>query len=148
MAIVLAVGSVVLLLWFLYKVFDWSATPSAHSSFEATWEDEQRHFFLHVVGVSHRNPDHSSRQQILQDCTVGDELKLIRDPSNHFDSNAIMVCTRGEEQIGFVDREHAERLSQDLDRGIQMRAHVNSIGLAHDEKHWGMTIRVGVLKGT
>ena len=46
---------------------------------------------LPVVGVSHRNNDGSSRQDIIRQIEVGEPLDLVREPTNMYDTNAVMV---------------------------------------------------------
>ncbi len=70
-----------------------------------------------ILGVSHRNPDGTSRQQIIRNfCHAGDALFLIREPDNPADANAIQVIRicRGadgkadfRERLGYLSKEIA-----------------------------------------
>ena len=56
------------------------------------------------------------------DVAPGAPLTLRRDAANEFDPNAIAVLSATGAQLGFVPREHAERIAPDLDAGRQWSA--------------------------
>jgi uncharacterized protein DUF4236 len=48
-------------------------------------------YFCQVKGITHDNEDGTSRSEVIQHCSVGDAVKLIPDPQNVHDHNAIRV---------------------------------------------------------
>ena len=76
-----------------------------------------------VVGVTYEN-----RQTVVAQLEVGDEVYLVREPSNAFDPNAIMVVRQNGQQVGYLNRELAARLSSRLDTFSQpVKAFVSSL---------------------
>lgn len=57
----------------------------------------------------------------------GDELELLRDPSNWNDRNAIVVARLGGGQIGHVPRDEAALVAASLDRGAMYRARCKKV---------------------
>src|SRR5579875_52208 len=78
-------------------------------------------FNTKVAGVSFEG-----RQDVLAGLRAGDPLELVRDRDNRYDSNAIAV-KRGALQIGFLNKELAERLAPRFDQGVRYRAEVTAI---------------------
>jgi hypothetical protein len=75
-------------------------------------------FFTKIAGVTHRNKDRKSRQFLIAQCRVGEELILEREPGNPVDSNAIKVLRVTGEQLGYIPAHvAASGLAKDLDRG-------------------------------
>jgi hypothetical protein len=58
-------------------------------------------FFAKVHGVSFKNDDGSSRQEIISRCKVGEELDIIPEPTNRHDRGAMKVCRKNGEQLGY-----------------------------------------------
>lgn len=75
-----------------------------------------------VVGVTRTNPDGTNRQSLVSMCYPGDKLTLIREPDNPVDPRAVKVCTAAGLQLGYLTRDRAHELSQDLDRGDKLDA--------------------------
>ena len=68
-----------------------------------------------VAGVTMPNPDGSDRQTIIEtDVAAGMSLRLVRDPSNPYDSKAVAVWVN-QRQIGYVPAEYAAQISKYLD---------------------------------
>ena len=68
-----------------------------------------------VAGVSHRNKDRKNRQQIIRNsCREGQRVRLIPEPDNRHDENAIGVWTEYGEQIGYLNSTVA-RIAQMLE---------------------------------
>jgi len=70
-----------------------------------------------VAGVTQKNADGSDRQRIVKSCRKGDGLRFVRDTTNTFDPNAVMIFTAKGAQLGFVTRQLATTLGPLLDRG-------------------------------
>ena len=89
-----------------------------------------------VAGVSYR-------QEAVSRCHEGQTVRLVRDPSNAHDENAIEVHTN--EQIGFIPRDLAETLALYLDYSGQdvVEARVDSlIGRTDEEPNIGVVIDI------
>ncbi|MEP0985639.1 HIRAN domain-containing protein [Ekhidna sp.] len=64
-----------------------------------------------VVGVSKDNADGSSRQEIIrQEVEEDDKLKLLAEPDNPYDKNAVKVLSKNDNQIGYLNKEMAETI--------------------------------------
>ena len=63
---------------------------------------------LKVVGIQHYDGVVSKREQ----------LRLVREPLNPYDRNAIRVDNQSREQVGHVSRQQASVLAPLLDRGF------------------------------
>jgi len=108
-------------------------------------------FHTSVRGVSHDNPDGSSRQRLIRKCRPGQELLLIRDPKNKFDSDAIMVCLKGgllrsRKQLGFLSAELAAEMAPEMDAGNEFHATASEVtggeGFLWWKKLHGLNIQV------
>jgi hypothetical protein len=104
-----------------------------------------RRFNLHVAGVSHRNKDGTKRQDILRDCREGEVVQLLPEPENPHDPNAIRVCRRNGEQIGYIDQANASRLAEDLAAGWTYRVTVGEILHKPGTRSYGMMLQLEVL---
>jgi hypothetical protein len=57
------------------------------------------------------------------DLSPGRQLRLVREPSNKFDSNAVAVYAwRGRAPVGYVNKQNAKRLAPVMDAGTDMVA--------------------------
>jgi len=65
--------------------------------------------FCEVKGVTHHNDDGTIRIAAQQLCSVGDAVKLVPEPSNEHDRNAIRVLLQTGEQIGYISARQAAR---------------------------------------
>ena len=86
--------------------------------------DKLRDIKFKVVGVTFRNDDGSSRQDIIANITQDAPISIMREPTNRFDKNAIKVLYV-DQQIGYIPREFAQILAPMMDSGRQFTAKVN-----------------------
>ena len=85
-------------------------------------------FFTKIAGVSHENSDGTSRQSVIKRCRPGDVLRLVREPNNPHDANAVKVLRRNGEQLGYLPRHVVMTgLARDIDRGTHFRVEVKDI---------------------
>jgi hypothetical protein len=85
-------------------------------------------FICAVVGESFPNDDGSSRQEIIQRCLEGEWLLLVPEPNNPFDPNAIAVRrASNREQIGYLKRDVAASLTEDLENQFAATAIIHAI---------------------
>jgi hypothetical protein len=68
--------------------------------------EEGLRFRLGVVGASYDDPDGASRQRVVEQCRVGECVRLIPEPDDSYDKFAVKVCLASGEQIGHLPRGH------------------------------------------
>lgn len=64
-----------------------------------------------VKGVTHRNVDGTSRSEAMKGCSIGDSVKLLPEPQNEHDRNAIRVLRIDGRQIGYISARQAKRFA-------------------------------------
>lgn len=102
------------------------------------YREAMRQFYLRLAGVKHSNADGVKRQSIIKRCTVGEELRLVPEPDNPFDSSAIRVCRLNGETIGYIksgDNKHFPH---------QCRVSIGSIDKAEGHRTLGIGLLVTV----
>ena len=93
-----------------------------------------------VVGVSQANDDGSSRQEIIRSSVQeNDILTLQREPDNPYDDHAVKVLNLQAEQIGYLSREVASRVSFALDNEVDVVARASWVS---GEKMTGVGLRI------
>lgn len=93
-----------------------------------------------VVGVSMENSDGSSRQEIIRtEVEENDKLKLDSEPDNPYDANAIKVLSRYGNQIGYLNKEMAEKVKPALVNETEI--HVTA-SWVNGEKMLGVGLRI------
>ncbi len=75
-------------------------------------------YYTFVAGVTKNNDDGTDRQKFLKKCKRGEEVTLVRDPANKYDKNAIKVCKKTGEQLGWIEKSVAESLALIIDNEI------------------------------
>lgn len=93
------------------------------------------HFYSKVRGVTHENPDGSSRQEIIKRCRIGELLELVPEPDNPVDKNALALRRNTREQVGYVSAEIAKELSGDISRGTCWFAMVTGLTGNYRTRH-------------
>lgn len=86
-----------------------------------------------VAGTAFDNDNGTSRRTYIRLCDKGDYLRLIRDPKNKHDKNAVKVCVDGKYQIGFLEAFTAEEIAPRLDSGERIDAEVAVINQGHSQ---------------
>jgi hypothetical protein len=71
-----------------------------------------------VVGVSHRNDDHTSRQAAIRKLNILDSLELEPEPTNPYDKDAIRVLNEDDRQIGYLEKRLAGETSRAMRKGV------------------------------
>lgn len=140
--------------WFLFiavvvylaiKILDAVANNDQHSLSvqHRNSSDIEWMFPTKVVGVSHRNGDRHSRQKIIREhCHGGQRVRLVREPNNKFDSNAISVWTSDGLQIGYLSAEIA-RIAVEKHEAEDLIAEISEVTGGEDHKYFGVNLRVG-----
>lgn len=100
-------------------------------------------FKTKVVGVSHRNSDRTSRQKIIREqCSVGDYLRLIPEPGNKNDPNAIGVWTNSGSQIGYLDWNVA-RIAAEKHEAQDLVAKIIGVHGGENKRYLGVALQIG-----
>lgn len=79
-------------------------------------------FYSKIVGVTFDN-----RQSLIRNLSVSQELKLVREYNNKYDSNAIKVCTLSGSQLGYIPKDTARNLSKSMDSGTKFKVTVSNV---------------------
>lgn len=100
-------------------------------------------FHTKVVGVTAKNDDGTSRQDILSDCSVGEELYLERDQYDEHDANAIEVLTTDYQTLGYLKRKVAADMAPLMDAGVEFTCRISELtGGTEDKETLGCNIRI------
>ncbi len=91
-------------------------------------------FYTKVVGVTFEN-----RQEIISSMYEGQPLKLLREPNNEYDPNAVKVITGSGLQVGYLNAKLAKHFSPLLERGEEYQALVSQITGGKD-RNYGVNI--------
>ncbi len=93
-----------------------------------------------IAGVTFGN-----RQALVRNLVEGETLELVREPENVYDSNAVAV-RRGKDHLGYIGRELARDLAQEMDGGGLFAVFVSSITGGGYGKAHGVNIRIKKLR--
>jgi hypothetical protein len=112
------------------------------------WQRNQlsgrRVFTTQVHGIYHDNADGSSRQEIISRCHVGEEVLLVPEPDNPNDPEAVKICRKNGEQIGYW-RGYSD-LAYRLRIGWTFHVTIDEIYAFEDRpKDHGVRLRVEIL---
>lgn len=100
-------------------------------------------FFTKITGVTHHNKDGKSRQRLISQCQVGEELLLEREPDNRVDPNAIKISRVTGEQLGYIPAHvAASGLAKNLDRGERPKCRIVNL-TGGDGLTRGVNIEIG-----
>ena len=80
-----------------------------------------------AAGVTFASLCGPNRQDIINECVGGEAIKLVRQPSNPHDANAILLTLDDGRDIGFVPRDTAEDLAPQIDGGAKVSAEITYI---------------------
>ncbi|WP_339171170.1 HIRAN domain-containing protein [Anoxybacillus sp. FSL W8-1294] len=94
-----------------------------------------------IVGVTRKNEDGTSRQELIAECYEGEELFLEREPDNEHDPNAISVWNEYGEQLGYINKDLASKLAPQMDKGMRVACFVTAV-TGGDDKSYGCNIKL------
>lgn len=93
-----------------------------------------------VVGVSKPNDDGTSRQEIIKREVNEDDLLILEeDPTNSFDPNAVKVLSKFKNQIGYLNKDLAEKIKPALGGETQI---IVKASWVNGEKLLGVGLRI------
>jgi hypothetical protein len=88
----------------------------------------EREFPTMVVGVSHKNPDGTKRQEIIEKfVTRNRQLILAFEDSNPKDKNAVAVHVKNVGQIGYLDRNLAKQTRDLVAKGKTIKVRLDRV---------------------
>lgn len=99
-----------------------------------------------AVGVTRRNDEGTSRQDIIEGLTSCDQLELIRDQYNEHDENAVEVHDPTWGQIGFIKRDLAAKIAPLMDEDVPIEAIVLDV-TGGDGTNLGVNIELRIYDG-
>jgi len=118
------------------------ARPAPTEGFKGISVKNPWDFRTEIVGTFYRNrSDNSSRQVLLRKCLPGQDLRLVREPRNPHDTNAIMVMTTDGKQLGYIKNKHSIWLAPMMDAGIRFNAYSTSIKLRYGKLGMNITVQ-------
>ncbi len=92
--------------------------------------------FSKIVGVTFEN-----RQNLIKELNVNEELKLVREPNNQFDKNAVAVYC-GINQLGYIGARLAKVLAPRIDAGTKYQCFVSAVTGGDDGAKYGANILI------
>ncbi|HKA44017.1 MAG TPA: HIRAN domain-containing protein [Burkholderiales bacterium] len=69
---------------------------------------------------------HYEAREVWHDISVGDRIKLVREPDNPYDPNAICIEWRGR-KLGYLPRRDNAAVARQIDRGETLEARVSGL---------------------
>ena len=106
----------------------------------------KRSWLSAVAGESYRNRDGSSRQKIIAQCRIGEGVRLVREPDNPHDRNAIFVCRENGQGIGYIPADSSFRMADEIDRGWVYAAEIAEItGGVGGKRSLGVVLKISVV---
>jgi len=98
-----------------------------------------------LAGVTHTNPDGSSRQEIIDALAYnGQPLFLLREPNQYsYDNIGVYVAF----QVGYVNPELASELAPLIDEGVPIEAQITDItGGTEDKPTRGVNVAFSIFE--
>ena len=97
--------------------------------------------YTKIVGVTFDNEDGINRQEIIKTLTPKQELNVIAEPLNPFDSNCQRVETKDGKQVGNIKRELAIDMTKGRKNGWGYKAVITDL-TGGDDKNLGVNIEL------
>jgi hypothetical protein len=104
-----------------------------------------RSFYSKIHGVTFKNANGVKRQVVIDNCRVGEDLHLIPEPTNRHDADAVKICRKDGECLGYWTGDG--RMAGQLARGAKFRVRISRIyPLRSDESRHGVALFVEKLQ--
>ena len=100
-------------------------------------------FYTKIVGVTNKNNDGTNRQNLIRSCKSGDKLKLVLEPDNKFDKNAVKVCTLDNKQLGYISKDL--RIYQTMKKSKLNVEIANITGENKSNSNLGCNIKISII---
>ncbi|MGQ9474676.1 MAG: HIRAN domain-containing protein [Actinomycetota bacterium] len=116
-------------------VYQRSVARAMHRNGDRSFHTHKR-FYSKVAGTSFH-------QDALKRCKEGEPLRLVREPENPYDRNAIAVYSQSNELIGHIKRDLAAELAPLMDSGVPIDVRISELtGGTEDKPAVGCNILV------
>ncbi len=99
----------------------------------------KKHFFTRIRGITFEN-----RQEAIKTLQEKQELKLVMEEDNPFDSNALMVMTLDNRQLGYISKKFNERIKRELEEGKKYKVEVANIYFCGNSGRLGVNIKMEI----
>ena len=107
-------------------------------------------FYTKLAGVTYSNTGSNteSRQRIIRDLSRtgkldrGQELRLVQEPTNPYDNHAVAVFGPDGRQLGYLPKEIARRVFDEMNRGTIYKVFVNEVTGGSVDMVYGVNVRV------
>ena len=107
-------------------------------------------FHTKLAGVTYSNSGSNieSRQKIIRDLLragrlgTGQELRLVQEPTNPYDNHAVAVFGPDGRQLGYLPKEVARRVFDDMNRGSVYKAYVSDVTGGSVSMAYGVNVKV------
>jgi hypothetical protein len=102
-----------------------------------------RAYPIAVVGEQYPNRDGSDRQSVIQRLQPGAVILLVREPDNPRDPNAVHLTDAQGQGVGYLDRDRAVQISEQLRTGAQITAEVRQVLPPNERRdYWALVLTV------
>lgn len=78
-------------------------------------------YFVQIEGVTERNPDGTRRQDIIDECRIGEPLRLVPEEARG-SGPRVRVCRWQGEQIGYLSGAAGAEVTDTLGKGLRIEA--------------------------
>jgi hypothetical protein len=100
----------------------------------------RRHFRTELRGITHPNEDGTDRQEFIRALSEGEELRLVPDPDNPFDADAVLVMRGNGNVLGYLPA-HTE-VARKLSVGWRFRTVVAGTYRLRDDSRLGVHLEI------
>lgn len=81
-----------------------------------------RNWFVQLEGVTERNPDGTRRQDIIDECRIGEPLRLVPEEARSGREPRVRVCRWQGEQIGYLSGGAGAEVTDVMAKGLRIEA--------------------------
>jgi hypothetical protein len=118
--------------------FGEQAVRAVHRAEEKSRPQEQPSGRTYTLGLA--GESFGDRQCEIRKCRVGEVVRLVREPDNQYDANAIRCESSRGAEIGMISSENASWLAPKMDRGVVVTATIREICSQPGKPHKGVVI--------
>jgi hypothetical protein len=105
-------------------------------------------YWCTVAGVRYKNDDGSSRQEAINQCQPREMLRLVPEPDNPVDPNAVKVCRENGQQLGYVPRQLAARMREHFLKGERWDAILSELTGVEPHPHQWQGANIWLVRHT
>ena len=83
-------------------------------------------FYTKIRGVTFNNDDGVRRQKIIDQCSIGEDLILVPEPTCQFDPGAVKICRKNGDMLGYWHAQNGQ-MADSLASGQRYRVRIARI---------------------